>query len=134
MSSLQILAFLFQPYACTADEQLLIDACGYDINLMNEKMLAVNDTNFYDDELAYLAYFNLVYAFHTVHHSTILSSEQKENVQSLIDYLREYMIIGLNLAQHYKQMEKSPFYNFIYCYAVKENSTFDCQSLTKDGI
>ena len=140
LNSLQILAFLFQAYAYTADEQfltgihLLIDSYGYDINLINEKMLAVNDTNFSDDELAYLAYFNLAYAFHTVHRSTILSSEQKESAQPLIDYLREYMIIGLNLAQRYKQMEKSPFYNFIYCYVAKENSAFDCQSLAKDGI
>jgi hypothetical protein len=57
------------------------------------------------------------------------------------------MKIGLDLAHNYKQMEKSPLFNFIYCYASGQiNQTrnipnkyqrafrYDCDSLSKDGI
>jgi hypothetical protein len=61
------------------------------------------------------------------------------------------MKIGLDLSHKYKQMEKSPFYNFIYCYASGQinqtreilykqhgfparSSAFDCNSLITDGV
>jgi hypothetical protein len=141
LNSLQILAFLLQTYAYSADERFLngantlIDIYGYDINLINEKMIAICDGSFSDDELAYLSYFNLVYAFHSIHLSKKLSIQQKENVQLIIKNLSEYMMIGLDLSHKYKQTEKSPFYNFIYCYVSNMTSSlFDCQSLTNDGI
>jgi hypothetical protein len=66
----------------------------------------------------------------------------------VIDKLLEFMKIGLDLTHKYKQLEKSPFYNFIYCYASGQvNQTrhlfnkdhlssfaFDCNTLSKDGI
>lgn len=145
LNSLQILTFLLQTYGYTGDERfldganLLIDLYEYDINLINQKMIAVCDGDFSDDELAYLSYFNLVYAFHTIHLSKKLSSKQKENVELVIKNLQEYMLIGLELSHKYKQMEKSPFYNFIYCYAINQTNiqsfgVFDCNSLSKDSI
>jgi len=101
-------------------------------------MIAVCDIDFSDDELAYLSYFNLVYAFYTIQSSNKLSEKQKENAKLIITNLEEYMKIGLDLSHRYKQMEKSPFYNFIYCYITNQtklkSSLFDCESLSKDGI
>ena len=112
------------------------------------KMIAVCDVNFSDDELIYLSYFHLVYAINTISSSTILSPSQKRDAQVIANKLLEYMRIGLDLGHKYKQMEKSPFYNFIYCYVTGQvNQTrhlfdgdrlsspdFDCHSLSKDGI
>ncbi len=144
LNSLQILAFLLQTYGYSGDDRfldsanLLIDLYDYDINLINEKMIAVCDIDFSDDELAYLSYFNLVYAFYTIQSSNKLSSKQKENAKLIITNLEEYMKIGLDLSHRYKQMEKSPFYNFIYCYITNQtklkSSLFDCEPLSKDGI
>ncbi|CAF2737378.1 unnamed protein product [Rotaria sp. Silwood2] len=157
LNSLQILAFLVQTYAYSGDERflaganLLVDSYQYDVNLINEKTIAVCDNSFSDDELAYLSYFTLVHGFHTVASSTVLTPDQKQRVQTLIDRLSEYIKIGLNLSHKYKQMEKSPFYNFIYCYVsgqVNEtrqlfrkhsvsssaSSDFDCSSLSMDGV
>ncbi|CAF2476547.1 unnamed protein product [Rotaria sp. Silwood2] len=139
LNSLQILAFLLQTYAYSGDERFL------------DVTIAVCDNNFSDDELAYLSYFALVHAFHTVASSTSLSSTQKERAHKLIDHLLEYMKFGLDLSHKYKRMEKSPFYNFIYCYVSGQvNETrylfkkynlsstksfdFDCRSLSNDGI
>jgi len=97
-------------------------------------MIAICDTDDSDDELAYLSYFNLVYAFHTINLSKKLSLKQKENAQLIIKNLNEYMQIGLDLSHKYKQMEKSPFYNLIYCYVSNQPSLFDCESLSNDGI
>jgi hypothetical protein len=80
-------------------------------------MIAVCDSSFDDDEMAYLSYFNLVHAFHTIASSTSLSAVQKARIQPLIDDLWEHMNIGLELSHNYIQMEKSSVYNFIYCYA-----------------
>jgi hypothetical protein len=48
------------------------------------------------------------------------------------------MQIGLDLSHKYKQMEKSPFYNFIYCYVSNQtkikSSLFDCNTLSNDAI
>ncbi|CAF3436153.1 unnamed protein product [Rotaria sp. Silwood1] len=157
LNSLQILAFLLQTYAYSGDERfldgayLLTESYKYDVNLINEKTIAVCDNSYSDDELAYLSYFTLVHAFHSVASSTSLSPKQKEHAQKLIDHLLEYMKVGLNLSHKYKQMEKSPFYNFIYCYvsgqvnqtqylfkkhnlSSAKSSDFDCSSLSKDGI
>ncbi|CAF3118058.1 unnamed protein product [Rotaria sp. Silwood2] len=157
LNSLQILAFLVQTYAYSGDERflaganLLVDFYQYDVNLINEKTIAVCDNSFSDDELAYLSYFTLVHGFHTVASSTVLTPDQKQHAQTLIERLSEYMKIGLNLSHKYKQMEKSPFYNFIYCYVsgqVNEtrqlfrkrsvsssaSSDFDCSSLSMDGV
>ncbi|CAF3718897.1 unnamed protein product [Rotaria sordida] len=157
LNSLQILAFLLQTYAYSGDERflnganLLVKSYQYDVNLINQKTIAVCDNSFSDDELAYLSYFTLVHAFHRISSSTSLSSEQKHRAQILIDHLLEYMKIGLNLSHKYKKMEKSPFFNFIYCYVSgqvnqtqylfqKLNlssttfSNFDCSSLSMDGI
>ncbi|CAF1209702.1 unnamed protein product [Didymodactylos carnosus] len=115
------------------------------------KMIAVCDGDFSDDELAYLSYFNLVHAFDTIASSTSLSTTQKTRAQVLIDNLSQYMKVGLDLSHKYKQMEKSPFYNFIYCYASGQinqtrktfnkrhasrstPSDLDCNSLSKDGV
>ena len=154
VNSLEILAYLIQIYAYSGDERffdgakLLISSYRYDINLINMRMIAVCDVNFSDDELIYLSYFNFVYAINSVTSSTVLSIEQKKNVQPLIDQLLQYMRIGLDLIHKYKQMDKSPFYNFIYCYASGQvNQTrhlfsndrlsspeFDCSSLSKNGV
>jgi hypothetical protein len=80
-------------------------------------MIAVCDENFSDDQLAYLAYFNLICAVDIIASTTNLSAIQKTRAQLIIDNLLEYMKIGLDISQKCKQMEKSPFYNFIYCYA-----------------
>jgi hypothetical protein len=101
-------------------------------------MIAICDGDFSDDELAYLSYFNLVYAFHTIHLSNKLSLKQKENVELIIKNLEEYMQIGLDLSHKYKQMDKSPFYNFMYCYVSNQtkikSSLFDCNILSNDAI
>jgi hypothetical protein len=154
LNSLQILAFLLQTYAYSGDERfldgidLLIKSSEYDVNLINQKMIGVCDNNFSDDELAYLSYFNLIYAVNTIASSIILSSSQKIRVQLIIENLLFYMKIGLDLSHKYKIMEKSPFYNLIYCYATGQvNQTrniflkhhlsplaFDCDYLSNDGI
>jgi hypothetical protein len=153
LNSLQIFAFLFQTYAYSGDERFLdgvsrlIQSYQYDVNLINQKMLAVCDSNFSDDELAYLSYFNLVYAFHTIGSSTRLSKTQKARAQAIIDDLLPYMQIGLDLSHKYKIMEKSPFYNFIYCYVSQQvnltneatlkkgfQASFDCDSLSNDSV
>ncbi len=154
LNSLQILAFLLQTYAYSGDERflnganLLIESYQYDVNLINQKMIAVCDINFSDDELAYLAYFNLIHAVNRIASMTSLSAIQKTRAQLIIDNLLEYTRIGLDLSHKYKQMEKSPFYNFIYCYASGQvNQTqhlfsrlptspfsLDCNSLSNDGV
>jgi hypothetical protein len=154
LNSLEILAFLLQTYAYSGDDHflnganLLIESFQYDVNLINQKMIAVCDINFSDDQLAYLAYFNLIYAIDTINSTTRLSTLQKTRAQLIIDNLLEYMKIGLDLTHKYKQMEKSPFYNFIYCYASGQvnqtrhifsrdyafSSGFDCNSLSNDGV
>ncbi len=117
------MAFLLQTYGYSSDQRfldganLLIESYQYNVNLINQKMIAVCDSSFDDDEMSYLSYFNLVHAFHTITSSTHLSAIQKAHAQSLIDDLWVYMKAGLDLAQNYKQMEKSPLFNFIYCYA-----------------
>jgi hypothetical protein len=140
LNSLQILAFLFQIYAYSGDQRFLngintlINQYQYDVNLINQKIIAVCDGSFSDDELAYLAYFNLIYAFNSIK----LSNRMNENLKLLINNLEEYVFIGLDLSHKYKQMEKSPFYNFIYCYIYnqmnKTSSLFDCQVLANDSI
>ena len=153
LNSLQILAFLFQTYAYSGDERflnginLLIESYQYDVNLINQKMIATCDNNFSDDELAYLSYFNLIYAFYTIVSSTHISEAQKARAQETIDHLLPYMQTGLELSHKYKIMEKTPFYNFIYCYASQQvnltgKSTlkksfpgiFNCDSLSKDSV
>lgn len=153
LNSLQIFAFLLQTYAYSGDERfldganLLIQSYQYDVNLINQKMIAVCDNNFSDDELAYLSYFNLVYAFHTITSSSRLSKQQKVRAQEIIRHLLPYMQIGLDLSHRYKVLEKTPFYNFIYSYASQQvNRTgvkplnkdfqpeFDCDSLSKDSV
>jgi hypothetical protein len=103
------------------------------------------------DQMAYLSYFNLAHAFHTIASSTSLSGVQKARAQSLIDDLWEYMETGLDLSFNYKKMEKTTFFNFIYCYAsVQVNqarntsnkrhvltmkaSRHDCNSLSNDAV
>ncbi|CAF1074064.1 unnamed protein product [Rotaria magnacalcarata] len=157
LNSLQILAFLLQTYAYSHEERfldgayVLVQSYQYDVNLINQKTIAVCDNSFSDDELAYLSYFTLVHAFQTIASSTSFSLKQKQRVKVLIDQLFEYMKIGLNLSHKYKIMEKSPFYNFIYCYvsgqvnqtenlfkrynlSSRTSSDFDCNSLSNDGI
>ncbi|CAF1472555.1 unnamed protein product [Rotaria sordida] len=154
LNSLEILAFLLQTYAYSGDKrfldgaELLINSYHYDVNLINTKMIAVCDNNFSDDELAYLSYFNLVYAINTITSSSNLSVKQKAEAQLVMDHILEYMRIGLDLTHKYKQMEKSPFYNFIYCYASGQiNQTqhlftnintsspaFDCNALSADAV
>jgi hypothetical protein len=114
-------------------------------------MIAVCDSSFDDDEMAYLSYFNLVHAFHTIASSTSLSAVQKARAQPLIDDLWEHMQIGLELSHNYIHMEKSSVYNFMYCYATGQvNRTrhthkkpyestmeafgYDCNSLSNDGV
>ncbi len=154
LNSLEILAYLLQIYAYSGDERflnganLLIESYQYDVNLINAKMLAVCEINFSDDQLAYLAYFNLVYAADMIASTDKLSITQKTRAQLIIDNLLEYMKIGLDLTHKYKKMEKSPFYNFVYCYASGQvNQTrhifnrqyaspfgLDCNSLSNDGV
>jgi hypothetical protein len=154
LNSLEILTYLLQTYSYSGDERfldgakLLIESYRYDVNLINSKMIAVRDNDFSDDELVYLTYFNFIYAINTISSSTSLSPEQKQRAQIVIDKLLEFMKIGLDLTHKYKHMEKSPFYNFIYCYASGQvNQTqhlfnkdhlssfaFDCNTLSKDGI
>ena len=154
LGSLEILAFLLQTYAYSGDERFLngtkfpIDTYQYDVNIINQRMIAVCQVKFWNDELAYLSYFNLVHAINTFTSTPTLSKIQKERAQLVIDKLLEYMTIGLELSHKYKRMEKSPFYNFIYCYVSSQvNETqhlfnknrrsspeFDCNSLSKDGI
>jgi hypothetical protein len=93
INSLEILAFLLQTYGYSGDERfldganLLIESYQYNVNFINQKMIAVCDSSFDDDEMSYLLYFNLVHAFHTIASSTRLSAIQKTRVQSLIDDL-----------------------------------------------
>jgi hypothetical protein len=154
LNSLEILTYLLQTYSYSGDERfldgakLLMQSYRYDVNLINAKMIAICDNNFSDDELAYLSYFNFIYAINTISSSSSLSPAQKERAQMVIDKLLEFMKIGLDLTHKYKQLEKSPFYNFIYCYASGQvNQTrhlfnkdhlssfaFDCNTLSKDGI
>ncbi|CAF4149800.1 unnamed protein product [Rotaria magnacalcarata] len=138
LNSLQIFAFLLQTNAYTGDERfldgvnLLIQSYQYDINLINQKMIAVCDNNFSDDELAYLSYFNLFYAFRTIISSTVLSETQKHRAQNIIDHLLPFMRIGLDLSHKYKVMEKKSilqFYLLLYYRA-----SFDCDSLSIDSI
>lgn len=150
INSLQILAFLFQTYGYSGDErfldgaELLIGSYQYNVNLINQKMIAICDSSFDDDEMSYLSYFNLVHAFHTIASSVSLSVHQKARAQLLIDDLWVYMKVGLDLAHDYIHTEKSPLFNFIYCYASgqvnqtqnisSEQSRYDCNSLSKDGV
>ncbi|CAF3325457.1 unnamed protein product [Rotaria sp. Silwood2] len=154
LGSLEILAFLIQTYAYSGDERflnatkLLIETYHYDVNIINQKMIAVCQVKFWNNELAYLSYFNLVSAINKLSSTSTLSTAQKERAQSVVNKLLEYMTTGLELAHKYIHMDKSPFYNFIYCYATGQvNQTqhlfkklrgfspeFDCNSLTKDGI
>ncbi|CAF4572605.1 unnamed protein product [Rotaria sp. Silwood2] len=164
INSLQILAYLLQTYGYSGDERfldganLLIGSYQYNVNLINQKMIAVCASDFeyalpvFDyDQMAYLSYFNLAHAFHTIASSVSLSTVQKAHAQSLIDNLWEYMDIGLDLSFSYKKMEKTPFFNFIYCYASGQvNQTqntsnkrhgltmrafrHDCNSLSNDGV
>lgn len=157
LNSLQVLAFLLQTYGYSGDERfldganLLIRSYQYNVNLINQKMIAVCDSSFDDDEMAYLSYFNLVHAFHTITSSTSLSPAQKACAQPIIDDLWEHMKIGLELSHNYIRMEKSPVYNFIYCYAIGQiNQTrhtlnkrhgltanpfgYDCNTLSNDGV
>jgi len=149
LGSLEIVTFLLVTYAYSGDErflnatQFLIDSYQYDVNMINQRMIAVCQVKFWNDELAYLSYFNIINALST------LSTKQIERAQLVIDNLLEYIMIGLNLAHRYKHMDKSPFYNFIYCYVTGQvNQTqhlftkhrgrlspeFDCNALSKDGI
>ena len=132
LNSLQILSFLFQIYSFTHNEsylkhiEYLIDEHGYDINLINQKMIAICDIDYSDDELAYLSYFSLINAF-----------QRLNRTSPLIDSLKEYLFIGLELSHQYKQMEKSPFYNFIFCFIVKQmnfSTKFNCSQLISDSI
>ena len=130
LNSLQILSFLLQSFLYSKDQKyldginLLINEYHYDTNLINQKMIAMCDTDFSDDELAYLSYFNFAYTLKKMN-----SSDYN------LEMLEEYMKIGLDLSHRYKQMEKSPFYNWIYCYIYNGNSsTFDCQKLINDSI
>jgi hypothetical protein len=152
--SLEILSFLLQTYARSGDERflngakLLIESYHYDVNLLNRRMIAVCQVKFYADPTSYLSYFNLIHAINTLTSTSTLSTTQKERAQLVIDKLLEYVNIGLDLGHKYQQMEKSPFYNFIYCYVSGQvNQTqhlfnksrgsfpeFDCNSLSKDGI
>ncbi|CAF4073892.1 unnamed protein product, partial [Adineta steineri] len=164
INSLQILAYLLQAYGYSGDERfldganLLIESYQYSVNLINQKMVAVCASDlfyalpaFNYDLMAYLSYFNLVHAFHTIASSASLSTVQKARAQSLIDDLWEYMEIGLDLSHNYKKMEKTPFFNFIYCYAsgqvnrtrntsnkrhglTMRTSQHDCNSLSNDGV
>jgi hypothetical protein len=83
LNSLEILTFLLQTYAYSGDErflegaELLIKSYQYDVNLINRKMIAFCDSDASDDELAYLSYFNLVYAIDTIISTTSLSTRQK---------------------------------------------------------
>lgn len=154
LGNLEILAFLLQTYVYSGDErflngtQLLIESYQYHVNLINQRMIAVCQVKFWNDELAYLSYFNLVYAINILSSTPTLSTVQKERARPLIEKILEYMKIRLDLAHKYKQMEKSPFYNFIYCYVSGQVNQahhlfnksresfpeFDCNSLSKDGI
>lgn len=141
LNSLQILAFLLQTYAYSNDTQflngakLLIDTYQYDVNIINQKTISVCDNSFSDDELAYLSYFNFAYAVQTMNST---------DGQILIEHLMPYLEIGLDLSHRYKSLEKTPFYNFIYCFVsgqvfgskIKRISApaFNCDNLSKDGI
>ena len=149
VGSLEILTILLQTYVHSGDERflnatkLLIETYHYDVNIINLRMLAVCEIMSANDWLGYLSYFSLVHAM-----NTLISTIQNERLHLIIDNLLEYMLIGLELAHTYKQMDKSPFYNLIYCYASGQvNQTrhlfnrihgfspkFDCNSLVKDAI
>lgn len=124
-NSVQILAWLVQGLAVNGGNTtfveklnyLLSEPVRYDVNLLNAKMLAVCDSNFSDDELNYLAYFNFRHGLNAAR------TNAKRNKKSLpstllktLDTLESYMTLGLDMAQRYKVREKSSFYNPIYCY------------------
>ncbi|CAF0955472.1 unnamed protein product [Adineta steineri] len=154
LGSLEILTILLSTYAFSGDERflnatkLLIETYHYDVNMVNQKTIAVCQFKFWNDELAYLSYFNLVYAINKLTSTSTFSTTQKERALLVIDNILEYMTIGLELSHKYKQMDKSPFYNFIYCYVSgqvnqtqhlfnkirRSSPQFDCNSLSKDGI
>ena len=154
VGSLEILAMLLQTYVYSGDERflnatkLLIETYHYDVNIINQRMLAVCQVKLSNDELAYLSYFNLVHTSNTLISTSTLSTTQKELAQLVIDNLLEYVKAGLELSHKYKQMDKSPFYNLIYCYASGQvnqtqhlfnriravNPQFNCDSLSKDAI
>ncbi|CAF1629782.1 unnamed protein product [Adineta ricciae] len=95
-------------------------------------MIAVCDIDFSDDELEYLSYFNMVYAFYRIKSSKTPS----ERAMKLIEHFKEYILIGIELSHKYKRMDKSPFYNWIYCYVLNQlnSSNSDCDSLISDGV
>ena len=103
LGSLEILAFLLETYAYSGDERFLngtkflIESYQYDVNLINERMLAICNVKFYADETAYLSFFNLVRAINRLISTPILSATQKERALVVIDNLLEYMMIGLDL-------------------------------------
>ena len=144
LNSLQIFAFLFETFALTADERFLrgiedfIHFDHYDENLINQKTIALCDTSFSDDELAYLAYFNLIFAFRTINSSSSpLSPAQKERATRSIDQLTDFIVTGLDVSHQYKSMEKSPFYNFIYSFVFSElprTPQFDPELLLVDSL
>jgi len=104
LGSLEILAFLLETYAYSGDERFLngtkflIESYQYDVNLINERMLAICNVKFYADETAYLSFFNLVRTINRLISTPILSATQKERALLVIDNLLEYMKIGLDRA------------------------------------
>ena len=64
LNSMEILSYLLQTYAFSGDQRFLdgfkflIESYSYDINLINIRMISPCETNFSDDELIYLSYFN----------------------------------------------------------------------------
>ena len=71
--------------------------------------------------MSYQSFFNLQSAFNrwSAHsrHSGLFSAHQVSRMDSLVSALSSYMQAGLDLGHRYKVMEKSPFYNALYCYA-----------------
>lgn len=83
--SLEILTFLIQTYANNGDErflnatQLVIDSYHHDVNIINQKMKAVCQVQFWNDELAYLSYFYVVSAIDKLTSTSILTTNQKKH-------------------------------------------------------
>ena len=71
---------------------------GYNINIINEKMISICDNNFSDDELTYLTYLLFIY---------IIDKQEQSN--SILNDLTSYLVTGLQLSHNYKYLEKSPF-------------------------